>query len=142
MVKNPLTDEENYFPLQVLFSGYRVENLIKKKFREKIYKFAEDDFEVIASNIEFILRPLDYSEKRDKEYKKLEDVVTEIKDTDDRENEDKEIDIRITLPFTKKITFSHRHDFDYKDMKLLLSCDDEELMRKIIDSHKEVLKNV
>lgn len=145
------TQEQNseipYSPAEVIFTGFRVDNFLKDNFIKKLNEILENRYELRVRNIEMMLMPAEFETKLDEEFKKVENALDEVIEEGKKAKKAKkdvegQISIKLMVPPIKKITFHHRNVTDYNDKKLLISCNDEIIMKKIISQYEEVLKNV
>ncbi len=137
-------------PLEVIISGYNLDDYVSDNFKENIKKLYNDQFEIRFANINIVLidkEALREAQKNiDERMNALQVNLDEQASLDNGstdESEGRTLNIKIPIPISlvpTTLSINHRNERDYKDNILNISSNNEIVMDILLKSYKEVLK--
>lgn len=122
-----------FAPLEVIITGFRIEDYLKDEFREKLEEMFKDKYDLRFSELRVVLK----DKALEKEIKK----VFEEEEEESEKEEPKKIILNIRAPVSVNyLIFRHRGERDYKQKLLIVSSDKADILQKFLESYGEVLK--
>jgi len=121
-----------FMPLEVVLTGFRVEDYLKDEFREKLEEIFKDKYALRFSELEVILM--------DKSVEKEIGEVFEEEEEPSEKGEPVKIIVNIDQRLVDTLTLKHRGESDYKQKLLIVSSSKEDILQKFLESYGDVLK--